>query len=402
MSTNNISTKPLLKFLSQVLKKRFPNDYWKQTPRDRGDKIEIYCPFCGDTNKQHKKPRGHIRLDGKRYNCYNDGCTSRYLKLTDFVIKLSSKFYVPIDGIDLESLKQNESDAKNYKRKKNSAKSYLPNNSNNPIREYLSDVGVLDAMPYIHQFKVLMNIRSLSECLDDINEGKTDIKPIIEYLLNERLIGSCDVAVNNLIYINSDYSKIYLLNCDIKSGKIFSFATRDFEEKVYKIFTFEDMKRIFYYDESVLEGHYDIINDVCSMFNILNVDFSCKAKVTEGQFDSFFLYNSFGLNSVNNDRFINFYFDENDIVSYFDNDKAGTRTTMKMLTNQFFMWSKFKGDLLNRRSNSDMYAKIQEIKDVNDAYKFIVENFKKDLTMIEFNDMCDKYESKEAVDLFYI
>ncbi len=409
-----MSKNTILTFFQSVAKQRFKDDNRKSTEVfDLGDRINMHCPFCGDSHKANGKPRGWIRKATKRYTCYNDGCNARYMTLEQCIITLSQKFNVSIDGINFDDLKPSESDVERLASRKKFKASTKTSTSHNPFREFLMDVGILDVLPTISQFKLLMNLRSLNEielystltdCANDnvkyYSYSDNVEFPILNYLISERCIDKSPTA-NKMVFLNASFDKIFLINYDIESGRVLSFATRTFPEKNYKVFTFDDMKRIFRYDESVIAEYQALFIDICGLFNVLNVDFSRRVRVVEGQFDSMFVENGFSLNSVNNIWLLKLYFEDKNLVAYFDNDVAGAKGSLSMDIKKFFMWSKFKAHLIEGH-----YKYIDEIKhkikDVNDAFRFYCKITGGAGNIDEFDAEISKFESDCLIDKFYL
>ena len=406
MSNNN----PLLQFFKEVAQKRFSNDIRKASEViDLGNRINVHCPFCGDSSKANGKPRGWIRKDSRRYSCYNDGCNAKYLSLEDCISKLSQKFSVSIENISADDLKPSEIDHVKVANRKKFKQSTKSSSSHNPFREFLTDVGILEILPTISQFKLLMNLRSLNEIelyhtLINCNDNKdretyanNDEFGILNYLITERNVHKSKIA-EKLILINSSFDKIYLMNCDIESGRILSFATRTFPDKNYKVYKLDDLKRIFRYDNEVLEEYLSLFVDVSNMFNVLNVNFNEKCRVVEGQFDSMFVNNGFSINSVNNIWMLSLYFEDKELISYFDCDKAGVKGGLSHIVKKFFMWQKYKSFLIEKDYKSVDWIKYK-MKDVNDAFNYYckggieggVDGFNLEISEFESGDLIDKF-----------
>jgi hypothetical protein len=56
-----------------VLRKEFSDFPSKQSVSKSLNRLNICCPYCGDS-KNHRKKRGNFYLDTLTYKCYNGGC----------------------------------------------------------------------------------------------------------------------------------------------------------------------------------------------------------------------------------------------------------------------------------------------------------------------------------------
>ena len=364
----------LSEFISEVLSHRFPGMAHKQDVSDTSKGYNFHCPFCGDTASMRKKPRGNIFKKSNTYKCFNDGCM-RWMPVKKFIATFAEEYEIDITeldfnlDIDVKPLKVNFSIV------------------NNTIRDYLEDVGVICVLPSIDQIAKRFSLTKFSKLSEDTK--------VYEFL-SRRLIHhtpSCDA-----IYADSADDKVYLFNYDKKTGGVLSFSIRKIFHKSYKIYTLFDVLKNLSIDAVINDA--DAINVLSNYYNIMNVRFDLPIRITEGQFDSMFLYNSVAMQGVTKTNVLYEYIDNDRRFTFFDNDKAGMEESLKCASNHghAFMWSLFTRGLL-RKYNAES-GRVINIKDVNGLYMFM--NEKNGTTVKEFNEMTDAYYTKTEHDLFYI
>ena len=59
--------------IGDILRKEFAGNAGKQKMYEAGNRLNISCPYCGDSSNPRKK-RGNFYLDTLTYKCYNGGC----------------------------------------------------------------------------------------------------------------------------------------------------------------------------------------------------------------------------------------------------------------------------------------------------------------------------------------
>ena len=91
----------LTEFISDLLKKRFKDDFHKQEINDEDvGKLNFACPYCGDSQKDSTKKRGNIYLRTSTYKCFNDGCL-KWIPLSEFVSHFAQTLSLSIPNIKL-------------------------------------------------------------------------------------------------------------------------------------------------------------------------------------------------------------------------------------------------------------------------------------------------------------
>jgi predicted RNA-binding Zn-ribbon protein involved in translation (DUF1610 family) len=62
----------------EILVKRFPNISTKQQIAPKVGRLNIACPYCGDSATDHWKKRGNLYLASFNYHCFNCGYHTNY------------------------------------------------------------------------------------------------------------------------------------------------------------------------------------------------------------------------------------------------------------------------------------------------------------------------------------
>jgi len=129
------------------------------------------------------------------------------------------------------------------------------------------------------------------------------------------------------------------------------------------------------------------INEVSTLFGIMNINFSSPVTVFEGPIDSFFIKNSIALCTVG--RKISAFEDLETVRYMFDNDKSGKAAMLELLKSgkQIFLWSKFI---------KDFCLFDYKIKDLNDLVKVCFNQ------KLDAHKYIDKYFSSNNLDAIYL
>lgn len=363
-------------FIEQVLMIRFKGIPHKYNINVNNKGYNFHCPFCGDTDNTRKKPRGNIYLKSMTYKCFNDGCKV-YVPIRKFVSIYSQKYNINIIDIDFD-----------FDAEIDTAKFHVKLDKNNTIIDYLEDVDVLQVLPDMEDIVRRFSLRRISDM--------TDYSKAYRYL-RDRLILDLQ-GTHDFIFSDSKDDKLYIFNYDKITNKVLNFSTRKLDVKVYKIYTFSDMMESLGIKLELKDP--DIVDMICNYFNILNIDFNKPVKITEGQIDSLFLYNSAAIQGISKMSFIYDYIDKHNIYTFFDRDKGGIVTSIDDLKEGYyvFMWGLLVARL-RRKFNSDVKT-ILKMKDVNDLYKFLYKHTQ--ITIKEFNELTDKYYTNSIYDMLYL
>jgi hypothetical protein len=367
------------RFITDLLKKRFPEDRLKQQVYESGDKLNFACPYCGDSKTDSKKKRGNLYPDRGFYKCYNDGCSAK-ADIPKFISKFALKY-----SLDIPDIKSTETAwAPQTSKKKRGSLIELLINKN--ASEHLLKIEDL-----IHRFSLI----PCSEADPDTELGQ---------FIERRSLTDLD-AFNKCCYFDSRKNKIYLFNLDQRSGKVLGFAIRRISEDTfgpkYLITNYSELKK-----NGLIKGiSDDILSDIDNVnnyFNVLNVDFSKPIMVTEGQIDAMFLNNSIATTGISKSKLLldNLLSKSNTLI-LFDSDAAGKTQSIDLIQKGYrvFLWNKVMSDI--RKQYGADYRKVRLIKDVNDLYSFIKE-YDPTITFDSFNEFVLGYFSESPLDLLYV
>ena len=371
----------VVEFVEDVLKNRFPGDPLRQEINDTDeDKLNFACPYCGDSLTDPNKKRGNLYLRTQTYKCYNDGC-STWVPLEKFISKFALKYALGVPGVEKKKVEYKPATSI---KKKGFLIEFLIN------REVGKQLLV---------FSEVVDRFSLIPCKDA--ESDSPIGKFIE----KRKINKLPVFEQSCYY-DSRQDKVYIFNLDLKSGKIIGFALRriddDYPGPKYDIKNYTEFKK----NGLVPELDDDFITQVNSLnnyFNILNINFTQKITITEGQIDSMFVRNCIATTGVTKSKQLlaSLVTKENSRI-FFDNDKAGKAASIELLMKGYsvFLWNLLITDL--RKTYPALTKEINtKIKDVNDLFRFML-NQQPALTFNEFNETLDKYFSDSAFDLLLV
>lgn len=367
-------------FISDVLKRRFAGDPIRQEINDTdADKLNFACPYCGDSAHDANKKRGHLYLSTQTYKCYNDGC-STWVPLEKFVNYFALKYKLDVPGIE---------------KKKIEYKPTLSTSKKGFLIEFLINKEVGKKLLI---FSDLVKRFSLKPC------AAAPIDSPIGRFIDKRKINRLAVFEQSCYY-DSREDKVYIFNLDIKSGRVIGFALRRIDDSwsgpKYDIKNYTEFKKnglISDLDDDFIQQ----VNSINNYFNILNVDFTRKITITEGQIDAMFIDNCIATTGVSKSKQLlaNLVTKENSRI-FFDNDAAGKGQSIDLLMKGYtvFLWTKVIGDLYSSHSKDKKV--IREIKDINDLFRFMLS---KDpgLDFTSFNSFIDRYFSNSAFDLILV
>ena len=363
-------------FVEVLLKTRFPNVHDKhKIDGDRVRKLNFACPICGDSEKKASKKRGNIFLDTGAYKCFNDGCMA-YMTLTEFVSQMSKKYHIQLPSFILDE----DFQPAPVKRDENHLISFLTSDTSKLIN--ISDV--------INRFSLRR--------LDQVEETSEALR----YAVSRNLTRIDDFG--DVLYTDSSDNKIYIFNFDHRSGRLLGFAMRYLDpnaERKYIIKSYTEVANIFMQrdlDKSLMQNA-DFLNNY---FNILNINFAMPISMTEGQFDSMFVYNCIATSGVTKAHSILTNLGaKGSIRIIFDKDKAGKNQMIGLIKQGYsvFLWNKVMADL--KKAYSEDYHKILDIKDINNLFSYLCS--KQDgYDTVKFNRWINQYFSESQFDLMYL
>ena len=370
----------LPEFCRAVLKRRFPNDANRQEIYESDlDKINIACPYCGDSATDSHKKRGNIYVKTQTYKCYNDGCMV-WVPLEKFISYFSLKYNLTVPSLDKKKVE------------------FTPKTSIKK-RGFLIEILInREIGEKLLKFDDLVARFSLTPC------SKAEEDSPVGRFVSKRKIDRLPVFESSCYY-DSRQDKVYLFNLDLKSGRVLGFALRKIDDSMpgpkYNIKSYSELKQ-----NGLVKGmEDDLVQEIDSLnnyFNVLNVDFSRPIIITEGQIDSMFLDNSIATTGVTKSKaFLGNLVTKKNSLILFDSDKAGKDQTMELLRQGYkvFLWSKLLGDLKKKYPTKG--RELSKVKDINDLFIFLIA-LQPDLNFKKFNQLVQEYFSDSPLDLIWI
>ena len=343
----------LRSIIEKILDKEFSDSRKRKTILYPKNRIQMACPYCGDSHKNPNAKRGNLYFNRLMYVCFNCEKKTTFTKLSkDFNQQIDPEKRMEMieyinENLQYEEVKDDFTDAKfeklidfkDLERVLNSdfvnISDFKPIDKTKGIYKYLIDRGIGDEMQKnIYQAKYQM--------------GENNHQWII-CMLNRRGDKILGMQVRNL-----------------KSGK----------NRMFKIYNYENLLEWINHEKKVIGeetiemdiSEIAIYNKLSYYFNMLNVDFSKKITIFEGYLDSLFYPNSIGLVGVSTDT----KFLENndlDIQFFYDNDIAGHKKSEEKLKQQFpvFLWKKIFTEIVDKKESKDpdrLFFRLNKIKDL--------------------------------------
>lgn len=366
-------------FIKDLLKKRFAGLPMKQDVNEAADKLNFACPFCGDSEKDHRKKRGNFYFATNSYKCYNDGCGIK-TDLTGMIQRFAGKYGLAIPDSVIKKAQFIHTAA--------------PKRKGSLIEIFISKgIG-----KHLLKLEDIVNRFGLIPCKE-----APIASPIWEFV-QYRQIAKLPLFEQSCYYDNRE-DKIYIFNLDTRSNRILGFAARKIistDGPKYLIKNYSEFKKTGLISKKLAD---DIIIDIDTLnnyYNVMNVNFSKPVIITEGQIDAMFLRNSMASTGVTK---INLLLDniltKSNALVFFDNDKAGRNQSITLIKKGYrvFMWSKLLTDL-KLLYPTDWLKSIKKIKDVNDLFVFMSSK-NTGLEFDEFNDYIINYFSETEFDVFF-
>ena len=358
-SKSNIELTPDLKEKIKVLLKevvvKSHSSHNKQMIKDMSGRLNLACPYCGDSSRDDNMKRGNMFWDTLQYHCFNcDYHTNIYYFLKDFGIRMPDK----MDAITLIDYVKSRKSSADHSEK---------------------------FTPFVYE-----KILELSVKTEDFSKA-TGAKPIqigdwIWFKLKERLLHK---KLDNFLFNPKD-QRLWILNLS-HDGRIIGAQCRRMRGKGSRYLTY-DLSKI---HESILNKPIEMddntrnqFDNVSTLFGALRVNFQNPVTIFEGPLDAMFMANSIALCTVGRDTTKLDYIDSSRYM--LDNDDAGLKKSIEKLKagKKVFMWNKYLKD-----KKIDKY----NIKDLNDLVKVCYrEKIKLSLSSL------DEYFTNNKLDLRYV
>lgn len=366
--------------IQNILNKEFSNQQ-KRRIDEYADRLNMACPYCGDSSKSVHKKRGNLYFNKLFYICFN--CD----KKTSFD-KFAKDFNEAIDP-----------------QKKLEIIEYL--DSVVDYSDYDTDFNdfKLDDLFDIKDLEELFNVKDTTPIFD--------FKPIDEksgvfkYLIGRGIPKHLHKDIYQAKYSKGDEGfEHVIIFLNRRGDKVLGLQVRNLKEgrrRFFVIYNWESIYKWFHGDDVELDIQKSVIyNKLSYFFNILNVNFENTITIFEGFLDSLFYPNSVGIVGVNTD--LRFLENNNlDLQYFFDNDIAGyNKSEEKLLEGgKVFLWKKLFEDIVSKKKSDDPHKllyRISKVKDLNKLNELVPESFKKlGLTNFFSEDLYDlKYLPKKS------
>jgi len=347
--------------VQKILNKEFAN-VQKRRINDYTDRLNLACPFCGDSHRNNHAKRGNLYFNRLVFICFN--CD----KKTTFD-RMCKEFNEQIDPDKKLEMIEHLDSIMTY-------------------NDYQNEF--VDA-----KFDNLIDISDLEKSIELNLTPFSDFKPIqvnggiYKYLIGRGIEPDKHKDIYQAKYWkNEDESEWIIVMLNRRGSKLLGMQVRNLKEgrrRMFKIYNYENILEWVNLakDEpkQVDINELVIYNKLSYYFNILNVDFDNMITVFEGYLDSLFYPNSIGLVGVNTD----FRFLENsgfDLQYFFDNDEAGFKKSEEKLKEGYpiFLWNKLFDDIVTQKKTTDPFSllhRISKVKDINKLCQLTPDAFKK-------------------------
>jgi predicted RNA-binding Zn-ribbon protein involved in translation (DUF1610 family) len=335
----------------EILIKRFPNISTKQQISPKVGRLNISCPYCGDSATDHWKKRGNLYLASFDYHCFNCGYHTNYENM-------AKDFSKDIDVTEINFLRET------------SAKASV----NRGV------AGNLD--PSIFMQSDVIEKWAVDRVELILKMGFSEAKgSSIETYLRKRL----QFDMSRFAW-NEKAQKLLIFNLTSDKKKVLGFQIRNFKA-LPKYLTFK-LSRIYLeiFGMDIPEEEEFIYADkISTTFGIMDLDINKPITVFEGPLDAYLFNNAVAVCSVKND----FPFDIN-VRWMYDYDKAGKEAAIEKIKRgeQVFLWKKF---LNNFQSEINISKKI-------DLTDLMVYTIRKKLQIPNF----ENYFSTSKYDVYWI
>ena len=256
------------------------------------------CPYCGDSSTDSRKKRGNVYTDKLYFKCYNCG---KYRDLYGFMRDFAKR----LETEEMVFIRKTESEGKKTA-------------SFDPF--YLFDRALIQ--------QISIERAEIEEKLNLVPAKDSKIRVYLEKRFQPNL---------EIFSWNQARQQLYIFNCVPGTNKILGFQIRNFKSTP-KYLTFH-LGRLYDILEREREEGTQDLEEISTMFGVLEADFRKPITVFEGPLDSFLYPNSVATCSSN----IDFPIDLSSLRYLYDYDSAGRDAAMQKLKEgkRVFLWKKF-------------------------------------------------------------
>lgn len=363
-----LSIERLRQLCEEMLRMRFPGVPSRQQVRIYRERLNLACPFCGDSHTDNRAKRGNLYPESMHYRCYNGGCPRAF---TDAYTLFSE------NGVNVTKEEEREM-------KVLSAETLRAHHTTKAERADMSAATLTN--PDLLKALVKRDDIMRSMGLWEIKHGS----PQHVYLTKRRQVVDQKFAWDNR------GRRLFIFNLDSTGEFVFGAQTRKFDDasggskyltyNIKKIHT-EWLRKTLTDEEHTL---LDEMIPVSTLFGILTCRFGEMLTVFEGPMDSFLMDNAVATCSINNE----WPFDMGKKRFMQDNDSAGAGFAFKKIAEgeQVFLWRKFI------RENGFRGKKVKDLNDLR-IIEFLTDKTY-DLNKYFSNDRFDLHEVVSNDDTF--
>ncbi len=345
--------------VQKILNKSFTS-VGKRKIMDYEDRLNIACPYCGDSKNEYKK-RGNLYFNKLLFICFN--CDKK-LSFDRF----SKDFHEVLDPDKKMEIINHLSEMVKYK----------------DFDSNMSEIGI-EKLVNLKDLDTLFNTKHITPIFDfkPIIKGSGIYKYLIGRGIPESLHkniyqakfskGEDDHFDHVIVLLNRREDKVLGMQIrNLKSGK----------KRFFLIYNWETLYRWVNGEDIDLDMNESVLyNKISYYFNILNVDFSKTITIFEGYLDSLFYPNSIGVVGTNTDlRMIE---NQNlEIQYFFDNDLPGFKKSEEKIRKKgrVFLWKKLFDDIVKKKNSPDpdkLLHRISKVKDMNKLNEIVPDAYSK-------------------------
>lgn len=296
----------------------------KRKIEEFSSRYNFACPYCGDSTTDNFKKRGNLYFKNMNYKCFNCGVRiSLYNLISEY------KQYCNLNDEDLYVFKNYQIDIDSH------------NITNTKINFF--------DMKHIEKYSFSKEKLKKIFGFIDINNTNAEIFLKNRYHKN----------FENFLYQPKGNSLIIL---NAINDIIIGYQIRPLKHKQYYTYKLSTI-----YSKCGMEINEDVnkLDNISSIFNILNINFDRPLTVFEGPMDCFLYNNSIALAGAHN--VLNF--EVENMQYWFDNDETGKKKAIDKMKegSKIFLWRKYLNAVYIDEKIKDLndliiYSKLNNIK----------------------------------------
>lgn len=317
------------------------------------DRINMACPYCGDSKKSNTVKRGWIFFRDFNYKCWNGGCRKSFTSFVNMLVDFGQySAYEPHEIAYIQQASDKSVD--------NPMTLFSGQGGSGAKSNDINDLKNIDSYA-INRELIMQRLRIVE--IEENQEAYDYLKSRNQIRRDNRHLGYSKlnnaIAVLNLTADRTKVIGIQLRLMKPRNGQRFS--TISYPEMIRKWLGIETA------DEQILYK----MERICLLYNILSVNLTTNPTIFEAAFDSHHFYNSMATLSASTKINLpnGLYFYDNTIL-----DDAGRKESIKMLKqgHKVFLWARFMEDYPNFRNCKDLDDIIRTGRkfDILELYKY--------------------------------